>query len=59
MMNQNEKNFYFQGKYFDTVKEMFDYCVKWGDEPLDQETATRLLKTVTKDIVLNKLKTKK
>jgi|KBSMisStandDraft_5_1062788.scaffolds.fasta_scaffold59597_8 hypothetical protein len=50
---KNEKNFYFQGKWFDTSEELFDYSRRWNDFHLNQETAERLLDRLKKDIVLN------
>lgn len=47
------KNFYFQGKYFETDQEMFDYAIKWNYEQLTEETAERILSTLSRDIVMN------
>jgi hypothetical protein len=50
-MSKNQ--FYFQGKYFDTPEEMFDYSHKWNDLPLEQESAERMLAQVNREIVMN------
>ena len=48
-----KQNFYFQGKYFETSEEMFEYANKWSDFPLDEEMAEKILNGLTKDIVMN------
>lgn len=50
-MDKNQ--FYFQGKFFDNDKEMFEYAAKWPNQKLDKETAERLLSTFCKDCVMN------
>jgi len=47
------KVFYFQGKYFDTDEEMFDYAIKWNYEQLTEETADRIAYILSQDIIRN------
>jgi hypothetical protein len=49
----SKDQFYFQGKYFDTSEEMFEYAHKWKDLPLEEETAKKIMDTLKKDIVMN------
>jgi len=50
---EEKGQFYFQGSWFDSSEEMFEYVDKWQHFPLDQETAERILDRLKKDIVMN------
>lgn len=56
-MNENllspDKNYYFQGLWFDTLEEMVEYVKEWNNLPLDQQTAERVGDRIKKDIVMN------
>jgi hypothetical protein len=45
--------FYYQGKYFDKQEDFWAYVKEWGNIELNQETAERLTKTLSKEIVMN------
>ena len=53
MNESNKDQYYFQGKYFDDSDQMFEYAKNWQNQNLDQETAERQLKALSKDIIMN------
>ncbi len=53
MSDEIKNRFYFQGEFFETSEEMFEYATKWQSFPLDQKTAERILKGLNKDIIMN------
>lgn len=52
-MTESKKNFYFQGKWFETDDEMFSYIQEWKKMSLDEETAERTLQRLKNDIWMN------
>lgn len=52
-MKEAQGDFYFQGKWFDSSEEMFEYAREWRSFPLEQECAERIVDTLKKDIIMN------
>ena len=48
-----KENFYFQGKYFETSNELFEYANDWQNKTLNQATAERFFKRFSQDCIMN------
>lgn len=53
MSEEKQKNFYFEGKYFETEEEFFAYAKKWSQSHTDKDTFLRKWKSLGDQIWLN------
>ena len=52
-MTENNKNFYFQGKFFETFDEMLEYYKIWEQSKLDEKTAKEMTDKIMEQILVN------
>lgn len=52
-MSDSKNQFFFQGKWFHNQEDMFAYVKEWQNLTLDQETAERILKDFSKEMMMN------
>lgn len=52
-MQETDKRFFFQGKYFDKEEDFWKYVNDWPSQKLDLETFTRLWQQIGVDVWVN------
>jgi hypothetical protein len=53
MNPQEDDKYFFHGKWFKTSEETFKYAHEWQNMRLDQESAERIMKDLSNDVVAN------